>query len=43
MDFNTENLMLEQLPGQSIYTNGVWIFKSDEIETKNLFENLKFF
>ena len=43
MDFKTENIVLEQLPGESVYTNGVWIFKPDNIDTKILFENLKFF
>jgi len=42
MEFNTENLVLEQIPGKSVYTNGVWVFKADEEETKELFENLKF-
>ena len=42
-DFNTKNIVLEQLPGQSIYTNGVWIFKKDDEKTKILFKNLKFF
>ena len=42
LDFDTENLILEQLPGESIYTNGVWIFKNDEEKSNMLFENLKF-
>lgn len=42
MEFNTDNLSLEQLPGESVYSNGVWVFKHDEEETRNLFEGLKF-
>ncbi|MBR2290253.1 MAG: LCP family protein [Clostridia bacterium] len=41
-DFDTENLKLEQLPGESVYTNGVWVFKANDEETKELFENVKF-
>ena len=41
-DFNTENIILEQLPGESMYSNGVWLFKKNEEETKILFEKLKF-
>lgn len=43
IDFDTENIVLEQLPGESVYVNGVWVFKENEIKAKNLFENLKFF
>lgn len=42
IDFNTENLILEQLPGESIYTNGVWVFKENEDEANILFDGLKF-
>lgn len=42
MEFNTEKLILEQLPGESVYTNGVWIFKEDEEGANALFESLKF-
>lgn len=41
-EFNTENLRLEQLPGKSIYTNGVWIFEPDLVQTNNLLEKVKF-
>lgn len=41
-DFNPDNLQLEQLPGESIYSNGVWIFKANEEESRLLFENVKF-
>ena len=42
IDFNTENLILDQLPGESIYTNGVWVFKENEDEANILFDGLKF-
>lgn len=42
IEFNTENLVLEQLPGETVYTNGVWLFKADKEKTNELFENLKF-
>ena len=35
MDFNTENIVLEQLPGESVYVNGVWIFSQMNIKLKN--------
>lgn len=41
-DFNTENILLEQLPGESIFSNGVWLFKINEEESQELFEILKF-
>lgn len=41
-DFNTDNLRLEQLPGESIYTNGVWVFKADKEKTAKLFGELVF-
>ena len=42
IDFNTENLRLEQLPGESVYTNGVWVFKANKDESSLLFDGLKF-
>ena len=42
MEFNTQDLILDQLPGESVYINGVWIFKNDEEKSNILFENLKF-
>lgn len=39
-EFDTANLRLEQLPGKSIYTNGVWIFEADKAETRDLFNNI---
>ena len=41
-EFDTANLVMEQLPGESIYTNGVWIFKIDQEKTKELIGNVKF-
>ena len=41
-EFDTVNLTLEQLPGESIYTNGVWVFKVDEEKAKEMFTNVKF-
>lgn len=41
-ELNLENLKLEQIPGDSIYTNGVWIFKVDEEKTKALLDNVNF-
>ena len=41
VEFDTENIVLEQVPGESVYKNGVWVFKQDEEETQNLFNNLK--
>ena len=40
IDFDPKDLVLEQLPGKSIYTNGVWVFAADKNQTKNLFEKL---
>ena len=42
MDFDTQNLVLEQLPGESVYSNGVWVFKEDRLKVQELFESLKF-
>ena len=42
MDFDPEKLRLEQLPGDSVYTNGVWVFKLNESECNKLLEELKF-
>lgn len=42
IEFNPDTLVLEQLPGQSVYENGVWLFKHDENKTQTLFESLKF-
>ena len=42
MEFNTQDLILDQLPGESVYINGVWIFKNDEEKSNILFENLRF-
>ena len=39
-DFDSANLVLEQLPGESIYMNGVWIFVVDKNQTEDLFERL---
>ena len=41
-EFNVDRLVLEQLPGNSIYVNGVWVFKVDFGKTELLFEKLKF-
>lgn len=41
VEFDTENIVLEQVPGESVYKNGVWVFKQDEEETQILFNNLK--
>lgn len=41
-EFDTANLRLEQLPGKSVYTNGVWVFKADEEQSQNLFKELAF-
>ena len=41
-EFDTVNLTMEQLPGESIYTNGVWVFKVDEEKAKEMFTNVKF-
>ena len=40
IEFNPDTLVLEQLPGQSVYENG--LFKHDENKTQTLFESLKF-
>jgi anionic cell wall polymer biosynthesis LytR-Cps2A-Psr (LCP) family protein len=37
-DFNVENLESLQIPGESIYTNGVWVFEYDTQETKKMIE-----
>lgn len=39
-DFNPENLSSEQLPGKSIYSNGVWVFQPDKEQVEELFEKL---
>ena len=39
-DFDSKDLVLEQIPGKSVYTNGVWVFEADINQTKNLFEEL---
>lgn len=41
-EFDTQNLALEQLPGESVYKNGVWIFDLDEEKTVELIGNVKF-
>lgn len=38
-EFDLENLNLVQLPGKSVYSNGVWVFKADFFEMKSLIEN----
>jgi LCP family protein required for cell wall assembly len=40
-NFNTENLELLQLPGESIYTNNVWLFNYDKDETDKMINTLK--
>jgi hypothetical protein len=39
-EFDTINLRLEQLPGKSVYSNGVWIFEANMAETSDLFDSL---
>ena len=40
-DFSTDNLFLEQLPGESIQSsNDIWIFKHDEEKTNELLNNI---
>ena len=39
-EFDTTNLRLEQLPGKSVYSNGVWIFEANMAETSDLFDSL---
>ncbi len=36
MDFNTNNLQMEQLPGSSELINSLWFFKADTKKTKEL-------
>ncbi len=38
--FNIENLKLEQLPGNSVYSNHVWVFQEDEEESNELFQKI---
>ena len=40
VEFNTENLRTEQLPGASEYTNGVWIYAAEEQETAKVIDKL---
>ncbi|MBR1539958.1 MAG: hypothetical protein IJ629_02085 [Clostridia bacterium] len=42
IDFDTENLILEQIPGKSVYSNGVWVFDVDREKTNTLLDRLKF-
>ena len=39
-EFNTDNLILEQVPGESIFSNEVWIFKHNKSETQDLMNNI---
>jgi anionic cell wall polymer biosynthesis LytR-Cps2A-Psr (LCP) family protein len=40
-NFNTENLELLQLPGESIYANNIWLFNYDKDETDKMIKTLK--
>ena len=40
VEFNTENLRTEQLPGASENTNGVWIYAAEEQETAKVIDKL---
>ena len=42
IDFDSNSLISEQLPGKSVYSNGVWVFKADKDGINKLFEKLKF-
>lgn len=38
-NFNIENLELMQIPGASVYTNEVWVFRINESETEEMIAN----
>lgn len=40
-DINTDEILMEQLPGQSELCNGVWIYLYDEKETENLITEIE--
>ena len=40
--FNMEDLILEQIPGESVLTNNVWVFKNDKLRNRRTYaENFK--
>lgn len=41
MDFNIDNLQMEQLPGESKIKDNVWIFEKNKTKTKKLVEKLE--
>lgn len=38
--FNTENLVMEQLPGESVFINGVWVFNHNPEETNKMIDKI---
>lgn len=40
VDFNTENIQSETLPGQSEKCNGIWIYTANKNQTKQIVEKL---
>lgn len=38
--FNTENLKMLQLPGDSVQINNIWFFEEDKIETKKMMQEV---
>ena len=41
MEFDIDNLTMEQLPGDSTQKNGVWIFEKDKTKSKKLIQELE--
>lgn len=41
IEFNIDNLSMEQLPGESIQKNGVWIFEKNSSKTKKIINELE--
>ena len=39
-NFNTENLTMEQLPGESVYSNEAWVFEINKQEAQNCFSKI---
>ena len=42
VEFNTENIITETLPGESVKLNGVWLYRKNDLETQQLINELFF-